>query len=137
MNKDIFSSLSTFPFFVAYLIVSLFLTGIFVGLYIKVTPYKEIELIRQGNSAASVSLSGSLIGFVIALASVIAHSVNLIDLTIWGGLSLIIQLFAYVVVRRVIKGITYGIQDGTMSHGIFLGAVSLSFGILNAACMVS
>jgi putative membrane protein len=135
MNQAIFSSLNTLPSFGAYLVVSLLLTGIFVAAYIKVTPYKEFELIRQGNSAASISLSGSLIGFVVALASVIAHSVNLIDLTIWGGISLTVQLLAYVAVRRVIKEIDHGIQNGIISHGILLGAVSLSFGILNAACM--
>ena len=38
------------------------------ALYIMLTPHKEISLIRDGNTAAAVSLGGVLIGLAIPLA---------------------------------------------------------------------
>lgn len=53
-------------------------------IYIRFTPYDEIGLIREGNLAAAVSLTGALIGFAIPVAIVIAHSVNLVDMAAWA-----------------------------------------------------
>ena len=33
-----------------------------IFIYIKITPYDEIKLIRGGNTAAAISLSGAIIG---------------------------------------------------------------------------
>ena len=46
--------------------VALLVSAIFV--YIKITPYDEIKLIRGGNMAAAVSLSGAVIGLALPLA---------------------------------------------------------------------
>ena len=52
--------------------LALALLAIFAAIYVRVTPYNEIALIREGNMAASISLSGALIGFVLPLASAIS-----------------------------------------------------------------
>src|SRR5260370_22755935 len=48
-----------------YFLMALALVAVFLTVYTWVTPYREIALIRQGNMAAALSLSGALLGFVI------------------------------------------------------------------------
>ena len=129
------SVLATIPSFLAYFGASVGLTLIFLLIYIKATPYDEMVLIRQGLSAPAISLSGALLGFVLALASVIKHSVSFIDMLAWGVVAMIVQLLAFVLVRVFLKTITDGISNNNIAKAILLAAVSVAFGLLNAACM--
>jgi putative membrane protein len=110
--------------------------GAFVYIYTAITPHKEFALIKDGNVAASISLSGALLGFVLALASVIEHSVSLIDMVIWGIVALIVQLLAYFLVRLALPALSQGIEDNNISKAILLASTAISFGLINAACMV-
>ncbi len=103
--------------------------------YIFITPYREIALIRAGNAAAAASLSGAILGFVLPLASAITHSVSLLDMAVWGLIALIIQLLVYGVGRLLLPDLARDIPAGQIATGVFLGALSLAVGILNAACM--
>lgn len=107
---------------------------LFLAIYVRITPYREIALIREGNSAAAASLSGSLIGFVLPLAAV-EHSVNPFDLAIWATIALVVQLFVYLAARMVLPDIGRDIPAGKVASGVFLGALSIGAGILNAASM--
>jgi putative membrane protein len=133
--RQVFDSFAGFDDFLVYLAVSLVLLALFVAIYIRVTPYREMALIREGNMAASFSLSGALLGFVIPLAAAVQHSVSLIDMAIWGVIAMLVQIVAFVVVKLAIPGITQDIPAGKGSCGFFLGCVSLGVGLLNAACM--
>jgi putative membrane protein len=128
-------SISGFPAFIIYLAVALALLAIFVFIYIRLTPHREITLIREGNVAAAISLSGAMIGFTIPLSKAIAQSANLPDMLTWAGIALVVQLLAYVVARMLIPGISLAISEGKVAQGVFLGVLSLATGILNSACM--
>jgi len=108
---------------------------LFLAIYIHITPYREIALIRQGNSAAAASLSGTLIGFVLPLASAVEHSVNAYDLAIWASVALVVQLLVYLAARVVLPGLASDIPAGKVASGVFLAALSVGAGILNAASM--
>lgn len=133
--RQIFDSFAGIDNFLIYLTVSVAYLAVFVVLYIRVTPYREIELIRGGNMAASFSLSGSILGFVIPLAAAIQHSVSLVDMAIWGLIAMLVQIAAFVVARLLIPSIGEDIPANKTSAGFFLGALSLGVGLLNAACM--
>ncbi len=133
--RQVFDSFAGFDDFIVYLAVSLVLLALFIAIYIRVTPYREMALIREGNMAASFSLSGALLGFVIPLAAAVQHSVSLIDMAIWGMIAMLVQIAAFVAVKLIIPGITRDIPAGKGSCGFFLGCVSLGVGLLNAACM--
>jgi len=81
--------------FVVYFVTALALVAVFLTVYTWVTPHGEIALIRQGNVAAALSLSGALLGFIVPLASAIAHSVAWWDMLFWGGVALVVQLLSY------------------------------------------
>jgi putative membrane protein len=133
--RQLFDSFATFDDFLVYLAVAVALVAVFIALYIRVTPYREIQLIREGNMAASFSLSGALLGFIVPLASAVQHSVNLVDMALWGAIAMLVQLAAYVVVKLLIPTLTEDIPANKGSTGFFLGSISLGVGLLNAACM--
>lgn len=121
--------------FFSHIAAAFVLLAIFVVIYIRITPYREIALIRAGNVAAAASLSGAVLGYCTALASAIANSISLVDMCFWGVVALVIQLLAFGVARLLLPGIISDIPDNKIASGIFLGALSLGLGMLNAACM--
>ena len=135
MSRQIFDSFTTFDDFLLYLAVALVLLAAFVAVYVRVTPYREIALIREGNMAAAYSLSGAVIGFAIPLAAAIEHSVNVVDMAFWGLVALVVQVAAFVVVKLLVPSLPRDIPADRAAAGFFLGALSLAVGVLNAACM--
>jgi putative membrane protein len=135
MLQQKFDYLVLLPSFLAYFGSALALTLVFLAVYTFITPVKEWTEIRNGNAAAAVSVSGALLGFALALASVITNSRSLIDMTAWGGVALVAQLVAFGAVRLAKPDLVVRIADRSMSHAILLAAVSVAVGILNAACM--
>ncbi len=130
------TTLSTFPNFLIYFVTAVVLTAVFLVLYSSLTPHREIRLIRAGNIAAAITLVGGLLGFVVPLASVIAHSAGLIDVVVWGVIALAVQIGGFIrAARMVLPHLPRAIADGNVSDAIFLGGLSLSLGILDAACM--
>ena len=128
-------SLAGLPAFLSYFAAAIGLLALFLLIYVFMTPYREITLIRQGNTAAAASLSGTVLGFVLPLASAIAHSVGLADMAIWGLVALIIQLLVYLAARLLLPDLARDVPAGKVATGVFLGALSLAIGMLNAACM--
>ena len=133
--RQVFDSFAGFDDFLVYLAAALVLLGLFTAIYIRVTPYREIALIRAGNMAAAYSLSGSVIGFVIPLAAAVEHSVSLVDMAIWGLIAMLVQLGAYVAVKLTIPSIGRDIPENPTAQGFVLGAVSIAVGLLDAACL--
>jgi putative membrane protein len=127
--------LVTLPNFLLYFIVSLALTVIFLLIYTRVTPYREWELIRAGNNAAAISLSGAGLGFVLPLASTIINSVSWLDMVVWGVVALIIQVGVFLVARILKPQINADIAAGRTAPAVSLAAMSVGVGILNAACL--
>ncbi|MEI2770484.1 MAG: DUF350 domain-containing protein [Candidatus Competibacter sp.] len=128
-------SLAGLPAFLSYFAAAIGLLALFLLIYVFMTPYREITLIRQGNTAAAASLSGAILGFVLPLTSAIAHSVGLADMAIWGLVALIIQLLVYLAARLLLPDLARDVPAGKVATGVFLGALSLAIGMLNAACM--
>ncbi len=135
MKYQIMESFSGFDDFLIYLAIASLLLAIFVAIYVRITPYREIALIREGNMAAAFSLSGTLIGMVIPLSNAVEYSVNPVDMAIWGFIALAIQLIVFVIARIALPNIAQDIPAGKQASGFFLGAISIAGGILNAACM--
>jgi putative membrane protein len=135
MSAAAFESLAGLPYFIAYFGLSLLLLTLCLAIYVAITPYPEIRLIREGNAAAAATLSGVLVGFALPLGSAVAHSVSLLDMLVWAVVALIAQLVAYAAVRLAVPKVVQDVRDGQVASGVFLGSVAASVGILNAASM--
>ncbi|SDT55543.1 DUF350 domain-containing protein [Pseudomonas granadensis] len=121
--------------FVVYLIGAVLLFMLFQFVYTRITAHKEFELIRAGNTAAAIALSGAIIGFAIPASNVIAYSVNVLDFILWAVIAAVAQLLAFVATGMVLKGTSQRIANGEVAAGIYVAAVAISVGMLNAACM--
>ncbi len=131
------TSLDGLPWFLAYMATAVVLTLIYVVIYMWVTPHPEIKLIRDNNLAASLAFAGSLVGFSLPLASATANSVALVDFIVWGLIAIVVQIAVFYLVRLPIPKISERIENGETASGLWLGAASLTGGILNAAAMTS
>lgn len=135
MRHRAFEYLSGLPGFALYFALGMLLLGLFIVIYLRITPHRELTLIREGNVAAAASLGGAVIGFVLPLTSAIEHSVSLEDMLLWAGVALVVQLLAFVIVRMMVPAISANVQQGQTASGVFLGAMAISLGLINAACM--
>ena len=127
--------LATLPNFLAYLATAIALLAAFMAIYLYVTPYDEVALIRANNTAAAISLSGAVLGFALPIANVIAHSDTLFDLAVWGVVAGIVQLLAWGLARVALPQLAEDIGAGRAAPAMFVAALSLTIGLLNAACM--
>lgn len=122
--------------FALYFGTALLAWGLSLALYMIVTPYAELALVRQGNRAAAWSLAGTALGLALPLASLVAHAVSLADLAAWAALALLAQLLLWWLARRaLVPDLREAIERDRQSVGVLLGALSLGLGLLNAASL--
>lgn len=127
--------ISSLPAFAGYFSTALALLAVFIVLYVFVTPYSELALIREGNAAAAISLGGAVIGYALPIAVAVASSHNIMAMIGWGVVACIVQLMVYVIARLALPQINLAIPQGKVASGIFLASLSLGIGILNAGCI--
>ena len=113
--------------------IAILLAGIW--LYIWMTPWDEMALIRKGNNAAALSLSGAIVGLALPLAIAMAASVSVYEIILWGPVTLILQIIAYRVADIVMRTLPKRIEDGQMSAAILLVSIKLAAAIINAAAV--
>jgi putative membrane protein len=123
------------PAFVRYFGMGLGFVALFLLGFLHFTPYRELQLIRQGNLAASTALAGALVGFCLPLAAAIAHSVSPLDLAAWGLVALVAQFSAHVLARLLLPGLPGRIERGEQSAAVISASLHLGIGLLNAAAM--
>ncbi|AYM79046.1 MULTISPECIES: DUF350 domain-containing protein [Janthinobacterium] len=126
------------PAILNYLIHLLLAAGlliVFFIIYTRVTPYNEVLLIRQGNQAAALSLGGALLGFSATIASSLMHTADYQQFFAWAFGAMVVQLLAYVVTTRLLRMSKDQIESNNSAFGGLLGAISLSIGAINAACI--
>ncbi|MBO9395100.1 DUF350 domain-containing protein [Shimia sp. R9_2] len=121
--------------FLMYFATALILLMLFMALYMRMTPNDEVALIKENNVAASVVLSAAFIGFSLPLASAAANSINLIDFLIWGVIAGIAQLAVYQIFKRFYPLLSERISRGEIAVSIKLAGISVTVGLLNAACI--
>ena len=130
-------SLAGLPAFISYFFLSLALLVVFLAVYLAVTPYRELALIRQGNVAAAISLGGATIGFVLPLARAVTQSVSMLDLVTWGGVALVVQVVVFLIVGVLLPKLTAAVKDGQVAAAAFLASLAVAVGLLNAASMTT
>ena len=121
--------------YLSYLASGIGLLMGFTLLYLKITPYDELALIREGCTAAALSLVGALIGFSLALGSSALHVNRFEYFILWGALAGVIQILVYVVLTRCIKGMPLAIMENNLAVGTLAGGISIAVGVINAGCL--
>jgi putative membrane protein len=135
MDAAIQSFLSGIPFLLTHfgVTVAMLVAGTYI--YMWITPHDERTLIRQGNTAAAVSLAGAILGLAIPLAFCMANSVNVYDIVIWGLVTLVIQIATFRLIDLWLRDLSKRIEEGEIGTAILLVSVKLAIAAINAAAV--
>lgn len=106
-----------------------------LSIYVVFAPYRELELVREGNPAAAIVLSGQTLALAIPLAVMMANSVNVPDIVLWGVITILLQFIAIVAARLSIHHLPALIERGEIAPALVLACAQIAAGILNAAAM--
>lgn len=118
-----------------YFVASLVYLALFCVIYDKVTPYHELQMVREGKLAPAISFGGALIGFVLPLHSAITHSVGFIDMLVWALVAMVVQILVFSIVRTIFKDLVSQIEQNQVAAATLLAFFSIAIGLLNAASM--
>tara|TARA_B100000989_G_C19499958_1_gene453781 strand:+ start:25 stop:438 length:414 start_codon:yes stop_codon:yes gene_type:complete len=130
----IFDSLMTgLPFLLLHSSVTFLMLGAGLLIYVRITPFDEISLIKNKNNAAAITLGGAIVGFAIPLAASLKTSLNLWDIVIWGVVTLILMLISYRVIDFLVSDLARRVEGNEIGPAILLAAIKLAVGLIAAA----
>jgi len=135
MDAVIQSIVSGLPILALHLVTTFGMLIVGMGVYIWITPYEDIKLVREGNTAAAVALGGAFLGLAIPLAGSLAGSASTIDILLWGLITIVVQLVCFKVVDLVLVGLPKRIANGEMAAAIFLAFVKVAAGAIVATAV--
>jgi putative membrane protein len=124
-----------FPVTLAHLAISFLLLVAGAFLYAKLTPYREIAAIREGNAAAAVSYSGVIVGLALPLAASMHSSTSTVEVAVWGVATVAVQLLVFRLLDFLLSGLPQRAQDGEVSAAVLLVAAKLGGAILLTAAV--
>jgi len=124
-----------FPVLLLHLCVTLAMLAGGVVLYTFTTPHKDFALVKSGNLAAAISLSGATLGLAIPLAFCMAASFSVGEIVIWGVLAVIIQILVFRVCDLLLRDLSTRIEAGELAPAVLLAGIKLSVAAINAAAI--
>lgn len=136
MDAALNSLANGLPLLITYLLVITFIYVIGIFIYVKMTPHKELELIQHGNMAAAVSFSALIISLALPLAACLINKVGLIDVAVWGTVSLFLQLFLFRLTDALFSGMPERIQNNEVPPTLVLASFKLAGSITLALAIV-
>lgn len=134
-SPEIQAFASGFPVLLLHALVTLALLGAGSIFYAVLSPWKEVDQVRQGNPAATVAFSGVLTGLAIPLAVSLSVSSSAADILIWGAVTVVMQLLAFRLVDLVFTGLPQRIRQGEVSAAVLLVAGRLATALILAAAL--
>ena len=130
----VFDSLMTgLPFLLLHSSVTFLIMGAGLFIYVRITPFDEISLIKNRNNAAAITLGGAIVGFAIPLAASLKTSLNLWDIVIWGLVTLVLILISYRVIDYLVRDLARRVEADEIGPAILLAAIKLAVGLIAAA----
>jgi putative membrane protein len=128
---------SGLPALVGQFLTTAGIYGLGLAVYMWLTPYHELRLVRQGNVAAAITLTGAVIGLALPLGATLAHSVSVADIAIWGAVSAVLQALGFGAVSLWLRDLPEKVERGDIAAALLVAAAQLAVGILNAGAMSS
>lgn len=111
----------------------IYVTGLFV--YVKLTPHREIDLIREGNLAAAISFGALVVGLAIPLAVCLKTAFSIGDILFWGVTTVVLQMFLFRLTDMILRGLSGRIEEGEVASAVTLAAFKLAGSIVLAAAL--
>lgn len=119
--------------FMLYLVSGVVCLAVFTAIYLKVTPYAELKLIRAGKMAPAISLGGAMLGFILPVLSMSYVGVNFTDYMIWSIIACIVQLLSFKVMERLLP---MNVDQDNQAISLVYFFASISIGAVNAFALI-
>lgn len=118
-----------------YFAIAVVLLLVFTVVYMLITPYDELDLIRKGKGAACISFGGTLLGYSLTLGANMIYHVSLSQFAVWGVIAMFVQWVGYWMVARVIGNIKAHMENNNVAVAGLIGVVGLVLGVLNVGSL--
>lgn len=116
-------------------ILTLAMLAVGVTLHTLVTPYRERELVSQGNAAAGITMTGALIAMAIPLAATLANHTAYLDILVWGAVAVLLQLSAFGIAFALVGDLRRKIEAGNTAAASVVAGVQIAVALVNAGAM--
>jgi putative membrane protein len=135
MSPEVQAFATGFPITLLHAAITIGLLIAGAAVYALLTPYKEIDEIRQGNAAAAVSYGGVLVGLALPLAFSLTASTSTVELAIWGAAVTIVQLLVFRLVDLALAGLPQRAHEGEVAPAVLLVAAKLAVAVIFSAAV--
>lgn len=136
MTPVVESLLEGVPVLLLHLAASVAVLVAALAIYMGITPYRGIALVRAGNAAAAVVLGGTAVSLAVPMAFCLAGAVNVWDILIWGIVTLTVQVITSVLVDLLIlPSLPRRIASGDMAAAALVTGFKLAMAALLAAAV--
>jgi len=115
----------------AYLATAVVMLALCVFAYVRMTPYREFDLVRAGNVAAALSLGGATLGLALPIGSAVFFTHSLNEMAVWAAIGCAMQFILFFFMRKH----SQDIQTGNVATGTLLAFMSVATGLLVAMCI--
>lgn len=114
--------------------ILMLIVGAFI--YSKITPWNELDLIMEGNTAAAVSFSGAILGIATPLAAALSSSISIWEIVVWGSVAIILQITVFLILDLVLPNLSEQIKANKIAAGIFIASNKIALALMNAAAVI-
>ena len=114
--------------------ILMLIVGAFI--YSKITPWNELDLIMEGNTAAAASFSGAILGIAIPLAAALSSSISIWEIVVWGSVAIILQITVFLILDLVLPNLSEQIKANKIAAGIFIASNKIALALMNAAAVI-
>ena len=114
--------------------ILMLIVGAFI--YSKITPWNELDLIMEGNTAAAVSFSGAILGIASRLAAALSSSISIWEIVVWGSVAIILQITVFLILDLVLPNLSQQIKANKIAAGIFIASNKIALALMNAAAVI-
>ncbi len=104
-------------------------------IYVWMTPWEDLKLVREGNTAAGIALGGIILGLAIPIAACIPGAINHWDILFWGVVTLILQMITFKVLDLILRGLPERIEAGEIGAAVVLSSAKLAVAAIVAAAV--
>jgi len=132
---SISSFVAGFPDFLIQLGIALglYIASLFV--YVIMTPHKELALIRAGNPSAALAFGGVVVGLAIPLGACLTYALGIMDVLIWGIVTLLLQILAFRFADIFLRGLPRRIAEGDVAAAVFLMSIKIGLALIIAGAI--
>jgi putative membrane protein len=135
MSPEVQAFAAGFPVTILHAGISLVILILGCAVYGFLSPIREVLLIREGSTAATISFAGAILGLAIPLAVSLTASASWIEISLWGVSLMAVQLLIFWMIGLLMAGIPDRIREGEVDAAVLLAAARVGAALILAAAV--